>query len=43
LEAAIALEPDDEDAKIMLAGAFYRHDDFQKAAAALRGVEVGHQ
>jgi predicted Zn-dependent protease len=41
LEAAIALEPDDEDAKIMLAEAFYRHDDFQKAAAALRGVEVG--
>ena len=25
----------------MLAEAFYRHDDFQKAAAALRGVEVG--
>jgi predicted Zn-dependent protease len=40
LEATIALEPGDEDAKIMLAEAFYRHDDFQKAAA-LRGVEVG--
>jgi hypothetical protein len=25
----------------MLAETFYRRDDFQKAAAALRGVEVG--
>jgi hypothetical protein len=41
LEAAIALEPDDDGAKIMLAETFYRRDDFQKAAAALRGVEVG--
>src|SRR5437773_12002624 len=28
------------DAKIMLAQAFYRRDDFQKAAAALNGVDV---
>jgi predicted aspartyl protease len=41
LEAAIALQPGDADAKVMLAEAFYRRDDFQKAAAALRGVEVG--
>src|SRR6476659_6637676 len=41
LEAAIALHPDDDDAKVMLAETFYRRDDFQTAAAALRGVEVG--
>jgi Aspartyl protease/Tetratricopeptide repeat len=41
LEAAIALQPGDDDAKVMLAEAFYRRDDFQKAAAALSGVEVG--
>jgi tetratricopeptide (TPR) repeat protein len=41
LEAAIALRPGDDDAKVMLAEALYRRDDFQKAAAALRGVEVG--
>jgi hypothetical protein len=40
LEAAIALQPGDDDAKVMLAEAFYRRDDFQKAAAALSGVEV---
>ena len=40
-EAAIALRPGDDDAKVMLAEAFYRRDDFQKAAAALNGVEVG--
>ena len=28
------------DAKVMLAEAFYRRDDFQKAAAALKGVDV---
>jgi predicted aspartyl protease len=39
-EAAIALRPGDDDAKIMLAETFYRRDDFQKAAAALQGVEV---
>ena len=36
LEKAITLQPDDADAKIMLAEAFYRRDDFQKAAAALK-------
>jgi thioredoxin-like negative regulator of GroEL len=40
LEAAIALRPGNDDAKVMLAETFYRHDDFQKAAAALRGVDV---
>jgi tetratricopeptide (TPR) repeat protein len=39
-EKALALEPDDTDAKVMLAQAFYRRDDFQKAAAALKGVDV---
>jgi predicted Zn-dependent protease len=40
LEQAVALQPDDADAKVMLAEAFYRRDDFQKAAASLNGVEV---
>jgi len=40
LEKAIALKPDDIDPKVMLAQAFYRRDDFQKAAAALKGVDV---
>jgi hypothetical protein len=40
LEQAITLQPGDDDAKVMLAEAFYRRDDFQKAAAALNGVEV---
>jgi hypothetical protein len=40
LEKAISLRPDDVDAKVMLAQAFYRRDDFQKAAAALSGVDV---
>jgi hypothetical protein len=40
LEEAIALQPGDADAKVMLAEAFYRRDDFQKAAASLNGVEV---
>jgi Aspartyl protease/Tetratricopeptide repeat len=39
-EKALALQPDDTDAKVMLAQAFYRRDDFQKAAAALKGVDV---
>ena len=34
------LQPGDADAKVMLAEAFYRRDDFQKAAAALKGVDV---
>ena len=40
LEKAITMKPDGRDAKIMLAEAFYRRDDFQKAAAALNGVDV---
>jgi Aspartyl protease/Tetratricopeptide repeat len=40
LEKAISLRPNDADAKVMLAEAFYRRDDFQKAAAALKGVDV---
>jgi Tfp pilus assembly protein PilF len=42
LEKAISLRPGDADAKIMLAEAFYRRDDFQKAAAALSGVDVSN-
>jgi predicted aspartyl protease len=40
LEKAMTLQPEDVDAKVMLAQAFYRRDDFQKAAAALNGVDV---
>lgn len=40
LEEAIALQPGDVDAKVMLAEAFYRRDDFQKSAASLSGVDV---
>jgi predicted aspartyl protease len=40
LEKAIALKPGDADSKVMLAEAFYRRDDFQKAVAALNGVDV---
>ena len=40
LEQAVALQPNDADAKVMLAEAFYRRDDFQKAAASLNGVEA---
>ena len=40
LEKAITLKPDDDDPKVMLAEVFYRRDDFQKAAAALKGVDV---
>ena len=39
-EQAIVLRPGDDDAKVMLAEAFYRRDDFQRAAAALKGVDV---
>jgi tetratricopeptide (TPR) repeat protein len=41
LEKAITLRPKDTDPKVMLAEAFYRRDDFQKAAASLSGVDVG--
>jgi thioredoxin-like negative regulator of GroEL len=40
LEQALRLRPGDTDAKVMVAEAFYRHDDFQRAAAALNGVDV---
>ena len=40
LQEAIDLKPDDADAKVMLAEAFYRQDDFQRAAASLSGVDV---
>ncbi len=39
-DKAIALEPSDDVAKIMLAEAFYRRDEFQQAAAALNGIDV---
>ena len=40
LEKAITLQPGNADPKVMLAEAFYRRDDFQKAAASLNGVDV---
>ena len=40
LEKAKTLQPDDTDAKVMLAEVFYRRDDFQKAAGSLNGVDV---
>jgi Aspartyl protease/Tetratricopeptide repeat len=40
LEKAMSLRSDDTDPKVMLAQVFYRRDDFQKAAAALNGVDV---
>ena len=42
LEKAIDLRPSGVDAKVMLAEVFYRQDDFQKAAAALNGVDVSN-
>lgn len=40
LEKATTLQPGETDPKVMLAQAFYRRDDFQKAASALKGVDV---
>ncbi|HSU53052.1 MAG TPA: aspartyl protease family protein, partial [Candidatus Dormibacteraeota bacterium] len=40
LQKAIALQPENADPKVMLAEAFYRRDDFQKAAAALKGIDI---
>jgi tetratricopeptide (TPR) repeat protein len=40
LERAIALRPGDTDPKVMLAEVYYRRDDFERAAAALNGVDV---
>jgi hypothetical protein len=39
LEKAIALRPGAPDAKVALAEAFYRRDDYQNAAASLKGIE----
>src|SRR4029079_6998007 len=43
LEKALALHPDDADSKAMLAEAFYRRDDFQKAASSVKGVDVSNK
>jgi Aspartyl protease/Tetratricopeptide repeat len=40
LEKAISLQPGEVDAKVMLAEVYYRRDNFEKAAAALKGVDV---
>jgi Aspartyl protease/Tetratricopeptide repeat len=40
LEKAIALKPNDNDPKVMLAEVFYRSDDFQRSVASLKGVDV---
>ena len=40
LEKAVALQPEHTDARVILAEAFYRRDDFQKAAAALKGIDA---
>jgi hypothetical protein len=41
LKRAIDLRPGDADPKVLLAEAYYRRDDFEKAVAALNGVDVG--
>jgi predicted aspartyl protease len=38
LEKAVAIKPDDRDAKLQLAEAFYRRDEFQQAAPLLRAA-----
>src|ERR1700693_357375 len=40
LQKALALQPGDTDAKVMLAEAFHRADEFEKAADALDGIDV---
>jgi tetratricopeptide (TPR) repeat protein len=40
LQKGIALQPGDTDAKVMLAEAFHRADEFEKAADALDGIDV---
>jgi aspartyl protease/tetratricopeptide repeat protein len=40
LKKASALRPGDSDPKVMLAEVYYRGDDFEKAAAALSGIDV---
>jgi tetratricopeptide (TPR) repeat protein len=39
-QKALALQPGDTDTKVMLADAFYRADDFEKAGDALDGIDV---
>jgi hypothetical protein len=41
LKRAIDLRPGEADPRVMLAEAYYRRDDFEKAVAALNGVDVG--
>jgi Tfp pilus assembly protein PilF len=41
LNRAIDLRPGDADPKVMLAEAYYRRDDLERAVAALNGVDVG--
>jgi hypothetical protein len=41
LKKASALRPGDTDPRVMLAEVYYRRDDFEKAAAALSGIDVG--
>jgi hypothetical protein len=40
LKRASVLRPGDSDPKVMLAEVYYRRDDFEKAAAALDGIDV---
>jgi predicted Zn-dependent protease len=40
LQKANGLRPDAADAKVMLAEVYYRQDEFDKAAAALNGIET---
>lgn len=40
LTKAVSLRPDESDPKVMLAEAYYRRDDFDKAVVALQGVDV---
>jgi predicted aspartyl protease len=42
LEKAITLQPENADPKVTLAEVFYRRDDFEKAAAALKGVDIAN-
>jgi hypothetical protein len=35
------LNPSDATGRVLLAEAFYRRDDFEKAAEALDGIDVG--
>lgn len=41
-DKAIALRPHGADPKVMLAEAYYRDDNFEKAAATLDGVDIAH-